>query len=262
MAKLTKLQIKAHREALALLEKDALTLDEREFVLNNWQESANHINSAAGAFFTPLGLAFDFTIELGGSWLKKPGARIIDLCAGIGALSFAARCRLGLSVEIVCVEINPDYAAVGRKVVPDATWIVGDVFNLPSLGRFDVAISNPPFGRIKGVNPPRYKGGEFDLGVVDVASDLAPYGVFILPNMSLPFVYSGQPHYRERESAKYDRFREQTGIELTMNCGIDCDYFRDLWRGAAPAVEIALADFTEVQAARQPAQADMFAEAA
>lgn len=85
MAKLSKPQVKAHGEACALLEKDRLTLDEREFVIRNWQESATHINSAAGAFFTPLDLAFDFAIEVN----CDPPWSVIDLCAGIGCLSYA-----------------------------------------------------------------------------------------------------------------------------------------------------------------------------
>ncbi len=40
MSKLTKAQAKAHQEACDLLQKDVLTLDEKWFVLENWQESA------------------------------------------------------------------------------------------------------------------------------------------------------------------------------------------------------------------------------
>lgn len=53
MAKLTKAQRKAHAEAEAILSKDRLTEDEREFVFNNWHEGAECNNAAAGAFFTP-----------------------------------------------------------------------------------------------------------------------------------------------------------------------------------------------------------------
>ena len=53
MAKLTRAQRKAHAAAEAILTKDRLTEDEREFVFQNWHEGANHINGVAGAFFTP-----------------------------------------------------------------------------------------------------------------------------------------------------------------------------------------------------------------
>ncbi|HFF8716819.1 TPA: hypothetical protein ACGE77_005400, partial [Klebsiella pneumoniae] len=63
MAKLTKAQLKAHREAEAILTKDVLNYDEKLFVLYNWHEGANFTNGAAGAFFTPADLASDFAIE-------------------------------------------------------------------------------------------------------------------------------------------------------------------------------------------------------
>lgn len=40
MAKLSKAQRKAHAEAEAILTKDRLTDDEKEFVFNNWHEGA------------------------------------------------------------------------------------------------------------------------------------------------------------------------------------------------------------------------------
>ncbi|WP_448952183.1 methyltransferase [Labrys neptuniae] len=254
MSKLTKAQIKAHEAAIALLEQDTLSEDDAWTVLENWKESATHINSRAGAFFTPTGLARDFATEVAGK-------RIIDLCAGIGALSFMVRQKwmcgpeaYGIEPEIVCVELNPDYIAVGRKVLPQATWIQADVFNLPvDLGRFDCAISNPPFGSTKrSGNSPRYRGKAFELHVVDVASDLADYGTFIIPQMSAPFEYSGRDQYQLRRSDAYEAFHQATAIELTASCGIDCSVYRNDWNGVAPAVEIVLADFVEARANRQP----------
>ena len=103
MARLTKQQAALHAQACAYLEKDILTFDERLFVLEHWQESANHINGVAGAFFTPQSLASDFSIEV-------EGRRIIDLCAGIGSLAFAYYHRDAFrrgqpALEIVCVRI-------------------------------------------------------------------------------------------------------------------------------------------------------------
>lgn len=105
------MQIKAHDQVMALVALDRpLTEDEKWFVLENFHEGAMHINSKAGAFFTPSGLARDFSLHV-------TGPRIIDLCAGIGSLAFACRDRAS---ELVCVEINPDYARIGKKVVPEA----------------------------------------------------------------------------------------------------------------------------------------------
>ncbi len=253
MSKLTKAQAKLHQQACDILTKDVLTEDDKLFVLENWQESAKHINSIAGAFFTPWGLARDLAIEV-------PNGRILDLCAGIGALTFMVTHQAS---EIVCVELNADYAEVGRKIVPEARWIVGDIFSLPDLGRFDAVISNPPFGNIKrSRNAPRYAGNSFEYHVIDIASDLGDYGAFILPQMSAPFRYSGERHYREDVSDTYRAFVEATGIELGMNCGIDTSIYRDQWRGTSPQTEIVVTDFVEARARRKPEQSDLFLEAA
>lgn len=246
MAKLSKDQAKQHAAAVDLLSKDKLTDDEREFVLRNWREDAHHINGIAGAFFTPLDLALDFTIEV-------HGRRIIDLCAGIGCLSLACHWRNGWGDpprEIVCIEKNPDYVAVGRKLLPEAQWICADIFELPflaaDLGRFDIAISNPPFGAVKraGRNAPRYRGKEFEYHVIDLAAGVADAGTFIIPQESAPFRYSGHPSFERNEGPKYRAFQEATGITLQPNCGMDCDHYRGEWRGTSPRVEIVLADFT------------------
>ena len=257
MARLSKAEAKRHQEACDLVVLDRVLMeDEREFVINNWQESASHINSAAAAFFTPLELAFHLAIETNGC------RTFIDLCAGIGALSYACWQSNRSSIDrIVCVEINPDYAAVGRKVLPEAEWIVASVDALPDLGSFDMAISNPPFGKVVKIAGPRYSG-EADLAVIDIASDLATYGTFIIPQMSAPFQYSGRQSMTFRDNDRTAKFRDATAIDLQPGCGVDCDYFRDQWRGVAPKVEIVCADFEGVRASRQPAQADLFGIAA
>nr|WP_244978361.1 methyltransferase [Bradyrhizobium pachyrhizi] len=249
MAKLTKVEAKAHAEAVELLKKDVLTYDERVFVLDNWHEGANHINGSAGAFFTPIGLAGDFAID-------ACGGRTIDLCAGIGALAFHvfwrghyARSKGEPEREIVCIERNPAYVEVGRKVLPEAQWICADVFefDLKGLGHFGCAIANPPFGATpRAGNGPRYTGRSFEFHLIDIASDIADYGAFIIPQMSAPFQYSGVPCYCERKSADYLRFAEQTGIHLEAGCGVDCSYYRDAWKGVAPSVEIVCANFEEM----------------
>lgn len=273
MSKLTKAQAKAHARAVAVLEKHELTDDEREFVIENWQESAQHINSAAGAFFTPLELARSFATEVG-------GGRIIDLCAGIGCLSYAVSQHLArVGHEITCVEINPAYVEVGRKIVPQATWIVADALaaNDLGLGRFDVAISNPPYGAVKRErSAPRYRGREFEYHLIDVASDIAGYGVFIVPHMSAGFRYSGAPaggwpntirdgagsdYFREPDSRARD-FERRTGFLIEPSCGIDTSFADRLWRGVAPRTEIVTVDFDAAQRERAPAQSDLFGAAA
>ncbi|MFP5078284.1 methyltransferase [Rhizobium sp. YIM 134829] len=245
MAKLTEPQAKAHQQACDLLAKDVLTEDEKIFVLQNWQESASHINTVAGAFFTPFDLARDFAIE-------TFAGRVIDLCAGIGMLSFAVKSKLawesGSRLELTCVEINPDYVAAGRKILPEANWIQASVFDVidMGLGSFDLAISNPPFGRIsrpEGKRAPRYTGADFEFHVIDIAAHLASYGVFLLPQMSSGFRYSGSQEYRRDTSGKAFDFQQQTGIYLGPNCGIDTALYRDAWRGVSPVCEIVCCEF-------------------
>ena len=127
MAKLTKQQVKEHNIAVELLKKDVLTYDEKLTVLEKWNESATSMNSEAGAFFTPTGLAKDFSIEI------YENEKIIDLCAGIGKLAFFAyhykNCK-----DITCVELNPLYVEVGKKILPEANWINASIFDYKDFG--------------------------------------------------------------------------------------------------------------------------------
>jgi methylase of polypeptide subunit release factors len=261
MSKLTKQHAKLHAQACALLEKDVLTHDERLFVLEHWQEGANHENTFTGAFFTPISLSRDFAIEVG-------DGKVVDLCAGIGSLAFAVYHRNAWQSgqpEITCIEINPDYVAVGQKVLPEATWIVADVLSLPdSLSGFDFAIANPPFGRIRqSGKAPRYSGSDFEYKVIDVASDRAKDGVFLIPQSSSPFQFSGRRNYEATLTDKYTSFSKQTAIVLEANCGIDTSVSIEEWHGVSIVTEIVLADFREARSRRVErhdpwAQAELF----
>ncbi len=246
MAKLTKAQRKAHAEAEAILTKDRLTEDEREFVFRNWHEGANHINGAAGAFFTPYDLAGDFALD-------GAAGRVIDLCAGIGVLSYfiGERARYGSrTTELTCIEINPKYCEVGRKLLPDARWINADVFDWRELGlgRYDMAIGNPPFGRVRrSANGPRYRGAEFEFHVIDIAAELADYGAFILPQQSASFQYSGRQYYERCKTGKGIDFEKATGLEMTCGAGVDTSIFKNDWKDTSIITEIACFDFTETR---------------
>lgn len=254
--KLTKPQIKAHREAMALVDCGRrLKDDEREFIIDNFHEGATHINSSAGAFFTPRGLARDFAIEVDGG--DTGISRCIDLCAGIGSLAYAVEEKVG---SLICIEMNPEYARIGKMICPDAEWIVGSVFDQRNLGRFRWAISNPPFGAIpshgfKG----KYTGSQFEYRVIEIASRIADFGAFILPQMSAPFRFSGQRMFTDEEGEKARKFREQTSIFMEPNCGIDTSVYRSDWRGVSPVCEIVVCEF---DAPLADAQSQLFEEAA
>lgn len=142
MAKLTKQEIKAHNIAVELLKKEVLTYEEKITVFEKFNESATSVNSETGAFFTPHDLANDFSLNI------YSEAKTIDLCAGIGMLAFAAY-HYRDCTDIACVELNPIYYEIGKKLLPEAKWINDSMFNYKEFGHFDQAISNPPFGKIK-----------------------------------------------------------------------------------------------------------------
>ncbi len=275
MAKLTKSELRAHKQALDILAKITLTEDDKEFVYRNWHEGANHINSAAGAFFTPFDMAFDFAIDAG-------GGRVIDLCAGIGMLSYAIWQRsryYDARPKITCIERNPDYLAVGQKLLPEAEWICADVFDVldMNLGRFDSAVSNPPFGNIRrDRNSPRYTGKDFEFHVIDIAAHLADYGTFIVPQGSAGFNYSGRQNYERQKDGKAVKFQELTGLHFDSGCGIDTNFYINDWKGVSPMCEIVCVEFSKGFADQsiptvslptaandnRPFQADLFGDAA
>jgi hypothetical protein len=256
MAKLTKAQSKAHAEAEKLLTKDRLNDDEKQFVFENWHEGATHINGAAGAFFTPYSLAADFAID------GQSKGRIIDLCAGIGVLSYFAYWRGQWDndfPEITCIEHNPRYIEVGKKLLPEARWICADVFDWRTWWMnelegqmFDLAISNPPFGTVKRPGTgPRYKGREFEFHVIDIASEIADRGAFIVPQQSAPFRYSGRRYFERLESGKEVNFEDATGLYLDIGAGVDTSIYKDDWKDTSIITEIVTAEFAEAREERQ-----------
>ncbi|MGW6606214.1 methyltransferase [Streptomyces sp. NPDC055036] len=259
MAKLTKEQERLHREASRLVKlKRDLTEEERETVLNHWQESSTTSNSLDGAFFTPEDLALELRLEVA-------GRRIIDLCAGIGRLAWALRDKWSREWEklppreLVCVEKNPAYVEVGRKAVPEARWICADIFNLDpaTLGRFDYAVSNPPFGRVNRTgNGPRYRGPNFEFHAIDVASTLARKGVFLVLQTSAPFkIAHASRGHEEQHSAAYERFHRETGFTMSSRVGIDTSAFEDQWRGVSPRTEVVYIDFEDAEEGLLPVPA-------
>lgn len=249
--KLTKEQRRDQARCIEILSQDQLSYDDKIFVLENYHEGATNDNGYAGAFFTPFDTARDFNLEV------SRDDNLVDLCAGIGGLSYhvARDAELRYSnCKITCVEINPEYVAIGKKILPQAEWILGDITDRVLIEElkarnFTYAISNPPFGNIKtGANtwPFRYSGSDFEFKVVEIAAEIAEAGTFLLPQGSTPFLYSQVSDYDRSQnggyypkpgrSRKYDKFRRQTGIEFNFNMGIEVR--SDNWKGVTPVCEI------------------------
>ena len=259
MAKLTQKQIKAHARAVALLNSDrVLILDDVADILTDWHEGATHSNAATSAFFTPFELAMNFALEV------PSGGKILDICSGIGMLSAAAsiyHAQNAGEFEFTLVELDPAYCDVARRILPEAEVICGSIFDPAVQDRlakkhFDCAISNPPYGakNIASGNGPRYTGGKCEYAVIDIASDLADIGVFLIPQASVPFMISGVDFKEDQPGSSLDHYRKfvaQTGIDLLPNMGIDTSFAEKLWRGTSIRTEIALCDFAAVREQRE-----------
>lgn len=262
--KLSKKLNKLHNQAEKILEKDILTHNEKIFIFENWQEGALNMNSLNGAFFTPWGLARDFSLELNESNTK--GATLVDLCAGIGVLSYIAYHRYGFNVT--CIEKNYDYLRVGKKILPEATWIHGSILDFDILEKagtnFDLSISNPPFGKIKGDSDLHfsYKGSEFEFKTIEIASKISKAGTFILPQTSTPYKYSGNRIFEEvKPMNKTQKFIDTTKLNFEFNTGIDTSIYLNDWKGVTPKVEIVNFDFSESKELRRKqkiVQSDLF----
>ncbi|MFI8977226.1 N-6 DNA methylase [Nocardia asteroides] len=256
MALVNKEAQELRRAAMHLVDSpNPLTESEKEFVLTHYHSDAN-TNGLHGAYFTPLGLARQMALELPDRGDRPQ--RILDACAGIGGLAFASRNDFDVRYngaaprEFVCVEANPEYLRVGKKIMPEATWVHADILDLPSLnlGRFDAVISNPPHGPINrdGKNSPHYRGRRFEYHVIDTVADyVETTGVFLIPQSAAPFRFSGQPHNSlDVGDVEYHRFLAKTGITLGYGLCLDTDAYRGQWTGGvSPATEIAVVRYYE-----------------
>lgn len=248
MAKLTKQQTKMHNQACELLEQTTLTEQDKDFVFEHWHEGAGCNATESGSFFTPAQFASDFSLDV-----YRYG-RVLDVCAGIGALSFFVQCRDTYEQnidEIVCLELNSRFVEIGKKLLPEATWICADVFDLPELGlgHFDCIYGNPPFGK-NGRTGHKQTRHDFELAVIDLASNHADYGAFIVPQNTAPFTFSGQRHYDRRTSGKGFKFQEKTGLYLETGVGIDTAIYKDDWKSTNIITEVVTVDFEEHRKAK------------
>lgn len=236
--KLSKIERKRHAEAVALVEKARkLSLEERLFVAEFWNPMAEHNVGISASFFTPMGLARELQIET----IQKPRKRVLDLFAGTGRLALYAWFATENAGEIVCIENNPAFIEVGKKVLPDANWIRADAFDAgtyANLGKFDEVICNPPYGLFPKTDwlfntVSQYMAAE-------VAMKCAEHAVFILAQGDCPFSFSGQQSFSTGKNQKYETFHKKTGICFGMNCGLDTSIHNASWQGTRIKTEIVI----------------------
>lgn len=260
MAKLTKPQMKMHNQACEILEQETLTESDKDFVFEHWHEGADRPVGESGTFFTPAQFASDFALDVYGY------GRILDVCAGIGALSYyvALKDKYNQNInEIVCLELNPRFVEIGKKLLPEATWICADVFDLPNLGlgHFDCIYGNPPFGK-NGRTGHKNQRFDFELAVIELASKYSDHGAFIVPQGSSPFIYSGIRSYERRTSGKGHKFEKETGFFLDAGVGIDTAVYKDDWKSTNIITEVVTVDFVEHREKLKEEQAARAARAA
>ncbi len=86
--------------------------------------------------------------------LGRPGAVVLDLCCGVGALGVAVRARLGDDVELHAADLDPAAVRCARinvertDAAPPGAVYEGDLFDpLPALlrGRVDLLLANAPY---------------------------------------------------------------------------------------------------------------------
>lgn len=241
--KLTKEQTKKHDEACEKLKQDVLSLDDRYFVLENWNPASNHNITKGNAFFTPFDLASDFT----NLCHYNHNASYIDLCAGTGILMRHMIDWVGeYNNTYVCVELNSDFIEVGKKCVPEAHWIHGDVFDkniiqkiIEQFGYFHCCISNPPFGRNGKIKADwlNYKGTT-DLMVAEIGCRISGSVNLVMPPMSVPLQYPNEN--MDYSNAPYTKWKEKNpGFMITPNVNIDPNYYESFQN---TTIKVALAE--------------------
>lgn len=274
MARLTKAQSATQKKVENLLSQDILSLADRDYIFNSYHEAADNNTTVSGAFFTPLPLAIQFAEHCSFPSLKRP-IKILDMCAGIGVLSYAMQqlfnqSPFGEQCEITCIEINSNYVQIGQKVVPEATWIQMDatkIAKLVSLGKFDLVIGNPPFGNVptfKNKKTISYTGSNAIYTIVELAALITKCASFIIPQKEAGFKYSGENHFETTPNDVLDLFIEQTGILFSPNNFSGTHLYEKQWKAKTPRVEFVECDFSsEIVTAKynnQPIQCEMFAQ--
>jgi predicted RNA methylase len=266
MARLSKIQSALQIKVQHILQKDVLSNQDVEFVFNNYHECANNNITVSGAFFTPLSLALEFAEYCCCPQVKRP-SRILDLCAGIGFLSYTMnnnfdRCDFNEQCEITCGKLNADHIAVAKKLLPQAYWVQVDVTDFDAiltLDDFDLVIGNPSFGDVitfKNKERLCYTGLNAAFSAIEIASLVTRNATFIFPQDVAGFKYRGEKTftaYRQEKIRTICRtICQQTGIEIMPNKFSGSIDHQPDWKSKVPNVKSAEIDFNQSKVTKYP----------
>ena len=238
--KITRSETKLHDEAEDLLKLSReLSEDEQEFIYRNWNPMANHNVGKGGIFFTPVALAEEYANYAGGGSITH----YIDLCAGIGMLTWAVQKHdRNPNAVYVCLEINHDFVEIGKKLCPWAYWYEGSIFDIELLkrinkehGPFHYAFSNPPFGNIPTSGDEWLKtNGGFHWKAIEIAVRMAIGGMFILPDQYCDYDLKENKYRDPLPSVKFlpkfpGIYLAPVSLDMSMIENVD-------WKGTNPHV--------------------------
>lgn len=242
-------------------------VDKIEYVYEHYDPSMDDNVTERGVFFTPIGLAQDFNI-----FTHKRG-HIVDVCSGIGMLSYKLLCYSYYENNIeslTLIEYNPKFTEIAKRLISPLSaynrdnrvvkinFITADAYaketwenvisSLPfsANGKFNLMISNPPYGKLPSAEKSKYSDhlkylSERELMAVELCTKYAKHGQFIMPPSSCDCIYSGRPYYERRPSAKVDRLRKALGEDVFFYMeidGIDCSIYRDEWKNTKITTEV------------------------
>ena len=265
MAKISKPVLGKHNEAVALLKKDKLNFYDRQFIFDFYHEGAGKMNNLISAHFTPYSIAKSMTFNI------TYEDCFVDLCAGIGILSYVLKRQEEMSFNKplygICIEKCTEYYEVGKKLLPEFHWINGDCFDPEVIaevkelmkGRNFSIISNPPYGKQVKTNTKdllKYSGSTFEYKAMEWGAIVGAYdGAFLVPQQSAPFRISGIRRHGEQvqeehhKTTDYLKFLKQTGIEIFTNNGFDTTIIDEDcggdWKDVNVVTEIAVLQYSE-----------------
>lgn len=239
--KLSKIETKDHQIIDGLIkQKGPLTLVEKEFILDKFLPHSIDNSTKSGAFFTPQSIAQELSVTC-----DCDGDTVLDLAAGIGSLSYGLVSCGRRPKRLLCVEMNPEFVEIGKKIVPDAEWVQGDIFQEKTFARlrntkFNWVVSNPPYGQQLKDRDWLYYNGASELMAVEVALRLANDGIFIIPQSSVPWRDSGVAFHQERNDigGSLKKFMDVNADVQFLSTSIDMSVFGKDWKGGLSKVEM------------------------